>query len=231
MIRIAHTAMATALLALTAACSTNPTAPDSALSGYTPISSSASSMPRVASCNDPTAIASQTSANDVVAACGEPSFRDSWGMVSAIPQPNVIAPVEEWYYNPGPNGEIKVLRLVNGRVNGTTQDGAGFDTRQAALPCDASTLAPGVSKYRVISACGEPVSRDAYVVDPKAEAPGAVTFSKGNALIDGDVKNGKVAVYREQLAFNIDGGVKNVTVQNGHVLNVADQNAQVSSAY
>lgn len=222
MTRIAPQCLTASLLALTAACSTNPTMPQTA-------SSMSSSMggARLASCSS---TATQTTADAVLAACGEPSFRDAWGMSAELPQANVLAPVEEWYYNPGPNGEVQVLRFVEGRVAAVTTDGAGFDPRQASSDCVSASLSKGLSKYRLAQACGEPVSRSAYVVDPKQLDPGARNFTAGSALIEGDTSNGKVAIYREALSYEVAGGVTTVTMQNGRVFDVYENSTRVSSA-
>ncbi|WP_428313253.1 DUF2845 domain-containing protein [Hydrocarboniphaga sp.] len=223
--RIIPYGLSTALLALTAACSTHPTQPQSA-------SSMSSSTPaaQLASCDGATALAPQATADAVLAACGQPSFRDAWGMSAEIPQANVLAPVEEWYYNPGPNGEVQVLRFVEGRVATVSRDGAGFDPRTAGGDCVGASLSKGLSKYRLAQACGQPVSRSAYVVDPKQLDPGSSTFTQGTALIEGDKQNGKVAIYREALSYEVAGGVTTVTVQNGRVFDVYENSTRVSSA-
>jgi hypothetical protein len=221
--RIVPLSLTATMLALTAACSTNPTMPQTSSS----TSSSTTQGAKLASCNSQTA---QTTADAVLAACGEPSFRDAWGMSAEIPQANVLAPVEEWYYNPGPNGEVQVLRFVEGRVAAVTSDGAGFDPRQSGGDCVSASLSKRLSKYRLAQACGAPVSRSAYVVDPKQIDPGSTTFTQGTALIEGDHQSGKVAVYREALSYEVAGGVTTVTVQNGRVFDVYENATRVSSA-
>ncbi len=224
--RLAYRGLPFVVLALVAACSTNPAAP--------PISAAADATPelaplKTAHCEQPDRITALATAEEVIAACGEPSFRDAWGMDAALPKDNVIAPVEEWYYNPGPQGEVAVLRMVEGRLAETRDDGKGFDSRPATAGCDQAIASQGLSKYRLLESCGEPVFRKAYVVDAATTAPDEAVFTKGDALVVGDEQNGKVALYRESLYFEVEGRMKPVIVQNGRVVGLDAALVQVSS--
>lgn len=98
-------------------------------------------------------------AAEVVARCGEPVYRDHWAASQPAGQ-NYRAEMEEWYYNFGSSQLLRVLRFRNGRVAEIDSDGYGFDT-EAPGRCAPNDIRPGISKYRLLHQCGEPVQRKA----------------------------------------------------------------------
>jgi hypothetical protein len=195
-----------AMLALTAACSSNPT--------VSPLAS-ASDLDRV-SCGAIT-VQPNATAGAVLSSCGQPSYRDAWGAAAPAQGPN-LASVEEWYYNAGPERPVQVLRFLNGQLISVKQDGLGFDAGKTAKSCDPQAVSRGLSKYRLVQACGDPLTRQAYIVDPSYLLPNAPVFSQGNATIVG--QGNQQPVYREDLAYKLGGTVQTVTLQNGRVLTV-----------
>ncbi|HEX4872032.1 MAG TPA: DUF2845 domain-containing protein [Nevskiaceae bacterium] len=94
---------------------------------------------------------------EVLAACGEPSLRDVW----SHPAPrsgNEIAEIEEWTYNFGPNQLLRLLRFRHGRLRRIDADGYGFASSHPPA-CRGERLLPGLSKYRLLASCGEPLTR------------------------------------------------------------------------
>jgi len=161
------------------------------------------------------------SAGEVLSACGQPSYRDAWGANAAAQGPNLAA-VEEWYYNAGPQRPVQVLRFLNGQLTSVSEDGYGFEPAKPGADCDSRAVTPGLSKYRLVQNCGEPLTRQAYVLDPSYSFPNAPVLSQGNAMITGQTQNAQ-PVYREDLAYKLAGGaVKTVTLENGRVLQVGD---------
>ena len=102
-------------------------------------------------------IAVEAPAAEILAACGQPSFRD----VFSYPGPNLpgeIADAEQWTYNFGRNQLLHVLRLRNGRLADITTDGYGFPESDRGR-CSPHTVTEGLSKYRLLRNCGEPLTR------------------------------------------------------------------------
>jgi hypothetical protein len=199
--------LSSALVVIAAGCTTQ--------SGPAPGSASSVTL---ASCGAAT-VPSSASAGQVLAACGQPTYRDAWGAAAAAQGPN-LASVEEWYYNAGAQQPIQVLRFLNGQLIAVNNDGYGFDV-QSPGSCDRQTINAGLSKYRLLHLCGQPLTRQAYIVDPSFITPDAPVLSQGNALIVGQSQSAQ-PVYREDLAYQIGGAVQTVTLQNGRVLAVAD---------
>lgn len=99
-------------------------------------------------------------AAEVLAACGEPAYRDAWTFQQPRTQ-NWVSDVEQWYYNFGSNQLLRVLKLRNGRVVDIDSDGYGFDPRSRRA-CDPGAVVEGLSKYRLLQLCGEPLTRRAH---------------------------------------------------------------------
>lgn len=99
---------------------------------------------------------------EVRAACGEPDYSDRWEQRGGPPY-HAIPDVETWVYNPGPGRLVSILRFRNGRLLGVDSDGYGF-----AVPgprdCSPNSIVTGMSKYRLLEACGEPVQRDSVIL-------------------------------------------------------------------
>ena len=154
-------------------------------------------------------------AAEVLSACGEPDYRDVW----SYPGPRGggwLADVEEWYYNFGSSQLLRVLRLRNGRVVEIGSDGYGF-SESAGRRCRPTGITLGVSKYRLLKDCGEPLTRQAAQLlrradedrrDPYLSRPGT-----GSAL---------TPVYREEWVYNFGSAhlLRIITLENGRVSDV-----------
>ena len=135
-------------------------------------------------------------AAEVLAACGEPSFRD----VYSVPGPGVageIADSEQWTYNFGRNQLLHVLRLRSGRLVDIRTEGYGFPV-SASRRCDSNSIVDGLSKYRLLASCGEPLTRRTlgYVValQPRhRRSYGGFSTSRGHVPVE---------VFREEWVYN-----------------------------
>ena len=160
-------------------------------------------------------IAVEAHAADILAACGEPSFRD----VLSYPAPGngELADSEQWTYNFGHNQLLQVLRLRNGRLVDIRSDGYGFITG-GSRGCSSEEIVEGQSKYRLVSSCGEPMTRRTvgYVnaLRPRYERRyGGVTTSRGHYPVE---------VFREEWVYNFGSNrfLKVVTLEDGVVAEV-----------
>lgn len=155
-------------------------------------------------------VAEGDTASKLLAACGEPAYRDVW---SIYPLGNgVIADSEEWYYNFGPNLLMRIVRLRAGKVEEINSDGYGYtDAPQPA--CSGSDMTEGVSKYRLLLACGDPLTR--RVVSAYEPYVGGYNghFRKRTYF---------EAVFREEWVYNFGSGalMRTVTLENGRVVYV-----------
>jgi len=150
-------------------------------------------------------------AADLLAACGEPAFRDAWGQ----PQPggNILADTEEWTYNFGPHQLLRVLRLRNGRIVEIGSDGYGF-YESGGRRCEAAGLVAGLSKFRLLRACGEPLTRKSFgLLRPLGPAGRPLPPSHRNAY---------EAVYREEWVYNFGSRylMRILTIEDGRIVNV-----------
>ncbi len=205
MSRIIPVVVSLAAIALGAGCSMNPA------------SLSAPGALARASCGTVT-VQTPITAGQVLSACGQPSYRDAWGGAPSAMGPNLAA-VEEWYYNTGATRPVQVMRFFNGRLVAASEDGLGFAVTGSARQCESGAVTQGLSKYRLVQVCGEPLTRQAYIVDSSFVLPNSPAISQGTAMFQGQAQNGRAA-YREELAYKLGGAVQTVTVENGRVLSV-----------
>lgn len=155
-------------------------------------------------------------AAEILAACGEPDFRDvfSYPGVSGV---GVIGDVEQWTYNFGPNQLLRVLKLRNGLLIDIESDGYGFH-RDSRPRCDPAALTEGLSKFRLVRSCGEPLTRRnlGYVptIQPRQrQRHGGLSRSHGYGASD---------VFREEWVYNFGSRylLKVVTLEDGVVADV-----------
>lgn len=106
-------------------------------------------------------VSTDMTAAEVIAACGEPSFRDVWSQDGAYGG-GLLGYAEEWTYNFGSSQLLRVLRFRNGRLQRIDTEGYGFAEDRRG-DCAQSGITPGMSKYRLIAACGEPLTRTVEV--------------------------------------------------------------------
>ncbi|MGQ0530192.1 MAG: DUF2845 domain-containing protein [Panacagrimonas sp.] len=141
-------------------------------------------------------IAVEARAAEILAACGEPSFRD----VFSYPGPDLpgeIAEAEQWTYNFGRNQLLHVLRLRNGRLVDISTDGYGFPESDS-VRCSPHGITDGLSKYRLLRHCGEPLTRRniGFVQGFKPrqrQRYGGLSSSRGQYAVE---------VYREEWVYN-----------------------------
>ena len=161
-------------------------------------------------------IAVEARAAEILAACGQPSFRD----VFSYPGPNLpgeIADAEQWTYNFGRNQLLHVLRLRNGRLVDISTDGYGFPESDSAR-CSSHTITDGLSKYRLLRNCGEPLTRrDIGFVQGfkprQRQRYGGFSSSRGQYAVE---------VFREEWVYNFGSRylLRIVTIEDGVVADV-----------
>ena len=136
-------------------------------------------------------------AADILAACGEPSFRDVFP-VAAPTAAALSADAEHWTYNFGPNRLMYVLHLRNGRLADIRSRGHGF--RVSRFPrCEPTVLVDGLSKYELLSLCGEPLSRRTLGHVTPLHPGRSTDFGGAHRLQGGH----PVAVFRERWVYNL----------------------------
>jgi hypothetical protein len=158
-------------------------------------------------------------AAEALAICGEPDFRDVW----PPPAPygyGALGQIEEWVYNRGSSQLLRVLRVRNGRIERIVTEGYGF-----ALPsrgnCGQTDIVPGMSKYRLLARCGEPIARITdYVLypEPRHQHYGW-QYGHPNQR---DHYNAVSPVFREEWTYNFGSSrlLRIVTLENGRVTDV-----------
>lgn len=148
----------------------------------------------------------------VLSACGQPSFRDPWwGTEPAAGVP----PMMEWTYNRGPRRLLEQIVFRDGKVISIRTAGYGF--RAGSLPssgsCDPSAISPGLTKYELLEACGEPVQHSGGFVNSMVYDDGARRYFLRNAVHP---------VYRERWIYNFGANrlLREVTLENARVVSV-----------
>lgn len=152
-------------------------------------------------------------AAEVLAVCGEPDLRDVWGHPGAYGYPG---PTEQWTYNLGSSQLLRVLLIRRGRVEQIGSAGYGFPT-PSHVHCDPTDIQQGVSKYWLLTHCGEPLTQVAdYVFYSEPRHPRA--GRRNPRPLDGAVS----PVYREEWTYNFGSGKlqRLVTLENGRVVDV-----------
>lgn len=149
----------------------------------------------------------------VRATCGPPDFVDRWAGGAALAYGPAYA-VEAWTYNRGPNRLLQVLTFQNGELERIASAGYGFRETPGAGRCTPSAIESGMSKYRLLQMCGQPVQR----------GPGVFVYSRRRELNGRDIylRRGHVLVYREEWLYNFgsDRLLREVTLENGFVVEV-----------
>jgi hypothetical protein len=154
-------------------------------------------------------------AAEALAICGEPDFRDVW----PAPAPygyGALGQIEEWVYNRGSSQLLRVLRVRNGRVERIVTEGYGFALPQQGS-CGQTDIVPGMSKYRLLARCGEPIARITdYVLYPE---PRHGHYGHPNLR---EYYNTVSPVYREEWTYNFGSSrlLRIVTLENGRVTDV-----------
>jgi len=150
-------------------------------------------------------------AAEVLGACGEPDYRDTW----LVPQPysgRYVSDAEEWYYNFGPSQLLRILRFRNGKLVDVGSDGYGYMEPPGPPDCEPAEIVEGLSKFRLLLRCGEPVTRESVNVlrplrDPQTGAA---------------IHRYQEPVFREKWVYNFGSRyfLRIVTLENGRVTDV-----------
>ncbi|WP_233544089.1 DUF2845 domain-containing protein [Salinisphaera sp. Q1T1-3] len=145
--------------------------------------------------------------------CGAPDFRDPW-----IGNGALGPPLMEWTYNSGPQQLIQVILFRGDRVVDIGTGGYGFNTDGRFPPsgsCEPGLIHPGLSKYRLLNACGPPISNTGwYVLSSRLDGLGYRIHRSG--------RRGPL-VFRERWTYNFGDNrfIRYVTMDNARVTDVA----------
>lgn len=153
-------------------------------------------------------------AAEAQALCGEPDFRDVWASPGGYGY-GAGSPTEEWVYNRGSSQLLRVLRIRNGRIERIATEGYGF-APQSARNCGQAEIRRDMSKYRLVSRCGEPIARIAdYVMVPAYRHPHHRHHDLRNQYAVSPV-------YREEWTYNFGSNqlLRVVILENGRVVDV-----------
>jgi hypothetical protein len=149
---------------------------------------------------------------EVRALCGEPAYRDAW--YTALPYGGYAADVEVWYYNFGPSQLLRLLKFRNGELESIGADGYGFSAPPQPS-CGPGDIVTGMSKYRLLLTCGEPVSKRAEDLLEPVPPRAAMALGYGGYY---------TPVYREEWVYNFGSRyfLRKVILENGRVSEVRD---------
>ncbi|MCO6441654.1 MAG: DUF2845 domain-containing protein [Nitrococcus mobilis] len=73
----------------------------------------------------------------------------------SFPAPAYVGEIEQWYYNPGSQGLLRILLFQDGKLVRVDTDGRGF-SRLIRGQCSPYELRVGMSKYELLARCGPP---------------------------------------------------------------------------
>lgn len=166
-------------------------------------------------------------AAEVLGACGEPVYRDPWTLQS--PHTHLlVVDTEEWYYNFGSSQLLRLVKIRNGKVVDIDSDGYGYNDPPRP-PCDPLDIVPGLSKFRLILRCGDPVTRKSQSVLAPLNPRGGTDPFYGSVDPGADryPYNGYlVPVFREEWVYNFGSRylMRIVTLEDGRVSDVQNGN-------
>lgn len=162
-------------------------------------------------------VAEGDSAAKLIGVCGEPALRETWQAPGGYAL-GALAAVEQWTYNFGSQKLLRVVRLRQGRIERIDSEGYGFAVESARDCSPATAIGAGMSKYRLLSRCGEPLTRT--VSHPLLRRPPRVY----GGLHDGDagVYGALEPVFREEWTYNFGSSklMRIVILDNGVVSDV-----------
>jgi hypothetical protein len=144
--------------------------------------------------------------------CGAPSYRDR-RIDARSPYGNTYDMADVWYYNRGPGQLIRELVFRDGRLDDVQSDGYGFVEPQTHQ-CQPSDIVVGMSKYRLVTFCGEPLSKQAMNIEAPVVMGPRAGLPRGGAWV--------TPVYREQWVYNFGPSyfMREVTIDNGTVTEI-----------
>lgn len=156
-------------------------------------------------------------AAELLAACGEPSFRDRF--LLQVPNGSYVADTEVWTYDFGPQQLLRLVTLRNGQISNIDTDGYGF-AANTTRRCEPRRVVEGLSKYRLVSLCGEPVTkRSENALKPLFARPEIYRRDGGPYAYRNQYFT---PVYREEWVYNFGSRtpMRRVTLEDGRVTNV-----------
>jgi hypothetical protein len=147
-------------------------------------------------------VGEEASAAEVLSACGKPDYKDVW---------HGSAHEEEWTYNFGPQLLLRILHFRNGHVTQIDADGYGF-ANDPAKQCSPTDLEDGMTKYRLLSRCGPPLTQESY--------SGYAPIRRPDGRIVG---RGLASVHREKWTYDFGPQyfMQTVTFENGRLSEVS----------
>ena len=147
-------------------------------------------------------VGDEATAAEVLGTCGPPAYRDAWH--------GSDFDEEVWTYNFGSNQLLQAVHLRAGKVSRIDSDGYGFEP-EPPRACHPIDLVDGLSKYRLVTLCGPPLTRESY---------GTLRPLRRR---DGRIVNGSLLpVYREKWVYDFGPQylLQIVTLENGRVTDV-----------
>ncbi|HEY9545211.1 MAG TPA: DUF2845 domain-containing protein, partial [Solimonas sp.] len=136
-------------------------------------------------------------AAEVLSVCGEPGYRDVWAQPGGYGG-GYLGNVEEWTYNFGSSQLLRVMRFRQGRLQRIDTDGYGF-ADDGPGDCSQRGITGGMSKYRLIAQCGEPVTKVADVVQAPVDRYDRI-YGPHHSYNSWEI------VYREEWVYNFGRG-------------------------
>jgi hypothetical protein len=160
-------------------------------------------------------VAVEARAAELLSICGEPAYRDVWSPQALAP--GAVAEQEEWIYNFGPQQLLRVIRLRNARVVDIDSDGYGFtESDPGDRRCAPEQIVEGMSKYRLLMACGTPLTRTVSPLflqyQPGYRPYGAPPRARGPVM----------QVFREEWVYDFGPNLfmRVLTLENGRVARI-----------
>lgn len=152
---------------------------------------------------------------EILEQCGEPDFIDQWQQ-NVVGSLRTVPDIEQWYYNFGSSQLVQILEFRAGRLQRIDSAEYGFPT-PGPRSCRPAQLVTGISKYRLLEMCGQPVQVNSFVVfgNPRrgVDSFGRAPFYQPDFL---------VPVLRESWVYNFGSRrlLREVTLENGIVVEV-----------
>lgn len=156
-------------------------------------------------------------AAELLSACGEPSFRDQFTAENRAG--NVVVDTEVWTYDFGPQKLLRLVTLRNGQISNIDSDGYGFP-RGAPKRCEPQRLIEGLSKYRLVQQCGEPLTRRSEnILKPLDRQP---EIYRNNGYPYAYRNQYVTPVFREEWVYNFGSRspMRRITLEDGRVTDV-----------
>jgi len=156
-------------------------------------------------------------AAELIAACGEPSYRDR--LLVQIPNGEYVADTEIWTYDFGPQRLLQLVTLRDGQISHIDSDGYGF-APNAQPRCEPHQVVEGLSKYRLVAQCGEPLTKRSETA--LQQLPSRINIYRNSHDAYAGRKHYLTSVYREEWVYNFGSRspMRRVILEDGRVSNV-----------